>query len=1253
MFTARVLLATAVIAPTSLLAAPPTSAEPSQDSVAAPVTITATDVATTVANPTGHVDGRVLGYATLDSDPAGEGYNPVLLGTVNGKVVVRADGDGIGSEVFVVDGDGLALLADINSVGSSYPASTPTGMPTLGGLAHFVATDADLGPSVYATDGTTVTRVLTFDDPTDTAWVSLHGTPNRIWAQRELLSTPDTDEFIAYDGTTTTTVTLSSALTFDDRTVVPFGDDLLITIDGVVKRISTSGVTDLNVASAFDVIARPVVDGTDAYFVTEDAVLHYDGTTVTAHLLGVTPTIARILAVSTSNIYIIADDGGLNTELFVVQRTNPTVLTKVTVSGGAEPNALGSSVGFETSGASLGDVLLTSFRTGDGIWALHTVTGATATPAAGEVVDNSTLVVGNRAYGDPFTIVRHGNVVHVARQYPNSSGDAPGIREWDGTDLPVIWIAPIDTPDIIVTGSYSLNVIVDGADRYIAATSYIAPATLSHIVRVRAGNPTILTSPVTRWGNSSFYGPPEAGATYTTIIGAIDGHGHIGGTIDGVTGIHRLGDTSTTPVVTTDAPAGDGIPFDDHILYPVDPDNDGILDLRRFDGTTVTPLTLSGSYTYFSVCARADDVIHIVATEDNYDSALLTWDGTTLTEHAGSLEFVRCGRIAEIEGRTYLAGQTTATGFDNAILTWNGSDFDVVATAFNIVEALGDRLVVSHGVSDGVNTSVHLGILDPSTGVLTDLGMPDGFTDLSVVGYTGTIGSHVRAWATDTAGSARLLDITTSGLTVVDPGTGWTSTEVPSVIDLGETLVYAANRSIAVDDGTTVTPIDLPDHLNTLAWMSRWDERAVLGISGFGFQQMIEIDAEGVLTLHRATDSDPVEFVEPLTTLWADSSERDLTVLDGWAASYGQHAQFFGYQLVPLGYSPSSPRIVTATEAGASSVAVTWTTPRTIGDSAITGYTATVMSGTSAGATCTAGAAESTCTLTGVDTSGAYTVGVKAVNRFGGSRATTAPVAAGAGSGAGAGGATFVPLTPARVLDTRSGVGADAGRVGALDGSGTALTLQVTGRGGVPTTGVAAVALNVTVVDGLANDFGGYVTVYPCDVAKPDASNLNFVSGKTVPNSVIAPVSADGTVCLYVYGTAHLLVDVSGYFASGFSPLTPARVVDTRPGGVRVGELDGSGVALEVQVTGAGGVPASGVSAVALNVTVVDGLANDFGGYVTVYPCDVAKPDASNLNFVSGQTVPNSVIAPVSADGTVCLYVYGTAHLLVDVSGHM
>ena len=236
---------------------------------------------------------------------------------------------------------------------------------------------------------------------------------------------------------------------------------------------------------------------------------------------------------------------------------------------------------------------------------------------------------------------------------------------------------------------------------------------------------------------------------------------------------------------------------------------------------------------------------------------------------------------------------------------------------------------------------------------------------------------------------------------------------------------------------------------------------------------------------------------------------------------------------------------------------------------------------------------------------------------------------------------TFQSLTPDRILDTRG-----LGPVGELDGSGDPYVLQVTGST-VPAS-ATAVALNVTVVDGRANDFGGFVTVYPCGT-RPEASNLNFVSGQTVPNSLIAPLSDDGEVCLYVYGQADLLVDVSGYFESGFDPLTPDRILDTRGLGP-VGELDGSGDPYVLQVTGST-VPAS-ATAVALNVTVVDGRANDFGGFVTVYPCGT-RPEASNLNFVSGQTVPNSLIAPLSDDGEVCLYVYGQADLLVDVSGYL
>jgi len=255
---------------------------------------------------------------------------------------------------------------------------------------------------------------------------------------------------------------------------------------------------------------------------------------------------------------------------------------------------------------------------------------------------------------------------------------------------------------------------------------------------------------------------------------------------------------------------------------------------------------------------------------------------------------------------------------------------------------------------------------------------------------------------------------------------------------------------------------------------------------------------------------------------------------------------------------------------------------------------------------------------------------------------------------------SFTALAPTRVFDTRQNIGGvGTSKIGDGRGNGTPLEFTVLNKGGLPATAstIGAVSLNVTVVDGEAPDEGGFVTVYPCGT-RPDASNLNFRFGQTVPNAVITPVSAQGKVCFYVYGKAHLLADVNGYFTSGlgFNSVSPARLLDTRQniGGVgtsKIGDGRGSGTPLEFTVTGKNGVPASGVGAVSLNVTVVDGEAPDEGGYVTVYPCGT-RPDASNLNFVFGQTVPNAVIAPVSAQGKVCFYVYGKAHLLADVNGY-
>jgi hypothetical protein len=248
--------------------------------------------------------------------------------------------------------------------------------------------------------------------------------------------------------------------------------------------------------------------------------------------------------------------------------------------------------------------------------------------------------------------------------------------------------------------------------------------------------------------------------------------------------------------------------------------------------------------------------------------------------------------------------------------------------------------------------------------------------------------------------------------------------------------------------------------------------------------------------------------------------------------------------------------------------------------------------------------------------------------------------------------------TPVRVFDTRSGIGGvPVGKVGALDGSGSALEVSVLSAIGQSVGAVSAVSLNVTATGTSASIYGGYVTAYPCGT-RPNASNLNFVSNQTVPNAVVVPVSAAGTVCFYVYGQADLIADVNGWFAggSGFNSLVPTRVFDTRSGSggvpiAKVGVLDGSGSSLKVQVAGTNGVPASGAAAVMMNVTVDATTASAYGGYVTAYPCDATPPNSSNINFVSGQTIANSVVAALSPDGAVCFYVYGQAHVLADITG--
>lgn len=248
-------------------------------------------------------------------------------------------------------------------------------------------------------------------------------------------------------------------------------------------------------------------------------------------------------------------------------------------------------------------------------------------------------------------------------------------------------------------------------------------------------------------------------------------------------------------------------------------------------------------------------------------------------------------------------------------------------------------------------------------------------------------------------------------------------------------------------------------------------------------------------------------------------------------------------------------------------------------------------------------------------------------------------------------GARYHPLVPARVLDTRDGTG--TGVVAPVGADGT-IDVKVTGAGGVPATGVSAVVLNVTATNATAYS---YLTVWPAGLAKPPASNVNFYTGPSTPNLVQAKVGADGKVSIYnIFGTVDVLADVQGWYdtatdGSTYVPVDPARVLDTRNGtGAPTAKVGPDGT-IDVKVTDGLGVPPAGVTAVVLNVTATNASSTE--SYITVYPAASAKPNASNLNFVSGQHTPNLVIARVGDGGKVTIFnKNGSVDVVADVQGY-
>ncbi|MEO6123674.1 MAG: PQQ-dependent sugar dehydrogenase [Ilumatobacteraceae bacterium] len=246
-------------------------------------------------------------------------------------------------------------------------------------------------------------------------------------------------------------------------------------------------------------------------------------------------------------------------------------------------------------------------------------------------------------------------------------------------------------------------------------------------------------------------------------------------------------------------------------------------------------------------------------------------------------------------------------------------------------------------------------------------------------------------------------------------------------------------------------------------------------------------------------------------------------------------------------------------------------------------------------------------------------------------------------------GLAYSPLASAtRAYDTRNDIGVGSGTVRA----NTTRLVDL----GIDDPSVKAALVNIT-MDGPLGP--SYVVASQPRTERVATSNVNAAPGDIVANASIVPVDADGNVLIYVFGTTHVIVDVMGVFTQTpvsqpggrFSPLSPARLIDTREPAGATNTFSLTGETVTAPVAGRGAVPSS-VTAVALIVTGIAD-ASAIKGYVSVYPSGGAVPPSSSLNVNGLNDIrPNLVVVPLGADGSINLRLFATPFVVVDVAGY-
>lgn len=234
--------------------------------------------------------------------------------------------------------------------------------------------------------------------------------------------------------------------------------------------------------------------------------------------------------------------------------------------------------------------------------------------------------------------------------------------------------------------------------------------------------------------------------------------------------------------------------------------------------------------------------------------------------------------------------------------------------------------------------------------------------------------------------------------------------------------------------------------------------------------------------------------------------------------------------------------------------------------------------------------------------------------------------------------ATYVPLPPANVLDTGTGVGT-GGHVALVPAHGT-VSVTVAGSGGVPLTGAASAALNVAVISTAS---GGFLTAYAADQARPAAASVDFAANSSTATLTTIGLSSNGAVTFYNGSSAgvRVVANVFGYYRTGVAAV-PGSFVQVTPTNLYDSAVDGGNIPAHAAVDPAAvssptraAAWVGGRTALVVAVAVVNPPAS---GFLTAYAAGQPRPGAANLDFAPGQMTLNGANVPVDAQGGIDLY---------------